>query len=433
MPTRRIRQILVLIFLAACAGWYIRETIWLELPGLNDDNSDFHAYHRAARAIVAGHSPYSLGTDYIYPPAMAFLVTPLAPFDYVTARRIFFGVSQVFLIAAAVLLWYRCGRDWAAARVIAFVWAIGDAGVEALGLGQTGPLLTLLLVVVYTETGWLQGAASALCFGVKLFPGIVALALLLRRERFALAGLVAGIIAFAVVPSLVIAGWLPGPKTMPKLGAWAGTPATLSWSLPSVVLRILDPPKAGGPLPQSWVDGVGTVQIRPPAAHQRVSAGVALAVLLAGCLAVVAAVRFRATPAQVPWIAAALTSLVLAVSPISWTHYQVTQYPGVAMLLLADWRCRRWVRVALTLGVAALLYPVPVAILRAYYERYGGWTAASPATLFIWTSITPLACLVLFAMLLRQARQPRPAMINGNCPADELPLIGLRRADSTPD
>jgi hypothetical protein len=49
-----------------------------------------------------------------------------------------------------------------------------------------------------------------------------------------------------------------------------------------------------------------------------------------------------------------------------------------------------------------MLYPVPVAVLRGYFLQYGGWTAASPATLYIWTSVTPLAALVLFGVLLGQ-------------------------------
>ena len=37
-----------------------------------------------------------------------------------------------------------------------------------------------------------------------------------------------------------------------------------------------------------------------------------------------------------------------------------------------------------------------------YYVRFSGWTAASPATLYIWTSVTPVATLLLFGVLLRQ-------------------------------
>ena len=49
---------------------------------------------------------------------------------------------------------------------------------------------------------------------------------------------------------------------------------------------------------------------------------------------------------------------------------------------------------------------VPVAILTAYYQSHGGWTAASPATLYIWTSVTPVASLLLFGLLVREATEP---------------------------
>jgi len=61
--------------------------------------------------------------------------------------------------------------------------------------------------------------------------------------------------------------------------------------------------------------------------------------------------------------------------------------------------------VAVVLG--AMLYAVPVAVLRGYYERYGGWTAWSPATLFVWTSVTPVAALGLFGMFLLCCQRPQ--------------------------
>jgi hypothetical protein len=48
-----------------------------------------------------------------------------------------------------------------------------------------------------------------------------------------------------------------------------------------------------------------------------------------------------------------------------------------------------------------------VEILRAYYLRYQAWTANSPATLYFWTSVTPLASLAMFALFLREAAMAR--------------------------
>ena len=99
---------------------------------------------------------------------------------------------------------------------------------------------------------------------------------------------------------------------------------------------------------------------------------------------------------------AATVSLALAAAPICWTHYQVMQYPGLALLLAATIHDRKWVSAGFALAFGALLYPLPVAVLRSYYEHYGAWTAASPATLYIWTSVTPIACLGLFVLFLVQ-------------------------------
>ena len=170
------------LFLAGCVFWYARETVWLELPGLIDTGSDFRPYHQAAREVVAGRSPFTV-EGYIYPPLLAFLVTPLAHLDYVTARRLWFLISQLLMVAAAVLLWLGSGRDWPAACWIAFVWATGGSAEESLGLGQLGPLLTFLLVLAYLRRGWLLGAAVGCGFALKLIPGILGIGVAVRRRR----------------------------------------------------------------------------------------------------------------------------------------------------------------------------------------------------------------------------------------------------------
>jgi len=397
--------VLAWLFLAGCVFWYARETVWLELPGLIDTGSDFRPYHQAAREVVAGRSPFTV-EGYIYPPLLAFLVTPLAHLDYVTARRLWFLISQLLMVAAAVLLWLGSGRDWPAACWIAFVWATGGSAEESLGLGQLGPLLTFLLVLAYLRRGWLLGAAVGCGFALKLIPGILGIGVAVRRCRPELVGMLASASILLVAPWLIVVCCLPGPKAPPGGNAWMGTAATLSWSLPSVVLRILDPPTQVSPLPPSWVQGVDLPNQHLPASRRVVSAAVCLATLCAGVIVLLAAVRCKLSAPQWPWAAAALVALGLAASPVAWTHYQVMQYPGVALLLSQTWRSRRWVALACGLALAALLYPVPVAILTAYYQSHGGWTAASPATLYIWTSVTPVASLLLFGLFVREAAEP---------------------------
>ena len=101
---------------------------------------------------------------YIYPPLLAYLLTPLAPLPYVTARWVWFLFSHACLLAAAWLMWRALGRDWIAAGSIAFVWAMGGAAPENLGWGQPGSELTLLCdrdhAQPVTRRGW--RAATAL-------------------------------------------------------------------------------------------------------------------------------------------------------------------------------------------------------------------------------------------------------------------------------
>ena len=52
---------------------------------------------------------------------------------------------------------------------------------------------------------------------------------------------------------------------------------------------------------------------------------------------------------------------------------------------------------------AALLYPIPVAVLRAYYEPSKMWPN-SPIVMYFWTSIPAIASLVLFGLMTRELR-----------------------------
>jgi hypothetical protein len=131
--------------------------------------------------------------------------------------------------------------------------------------------------------------------------------------------------------------------------------------------------------------------------------------MLVGLAVLAFMLKCRLSTVQSPFVMAALISLSLAASPVGWTHYQVMQYPGVALLLFHTMRSRLWTMFAAALASAALLYPLPVAVLTAYYEKYGKWTAASPATLYFWTSVTPLAALALFWLLVRAAAKISPA------------------------
>jgi hypothetical protein len=399
----RARRFVVIAFVALCAIWYVKQNILnvLPTPGL----SDFRFYYYAAGRILHGESPYLIA-DYVYPPLLACILVPLAGFDYYTARWIWFVFSQACFLAAAYMLWRRIGRDWIAATVIAFVWSAGWAAQDGFPTGQPDPLLTLLIVVACVSSGWVQGASAGAGFAVKLIPAVLGLLAPLERNWrglvafFASAGLLMGI------PWAIVA-LLSGPMKPANTDYLFGTPCVLSWSIPSVALRVLEPPGDDGKLPNDWVNGWDLPRLRLTSEQKLLSLSVALAIMAAGIAVLLFKTHGRLSPDQVPFAGTALIALALAASPIAWWHYQVMQYPGVALLLYTAIRGRNWGRLCWSMACALFLFPLPAAVLRYYYHQQERWPDA-PGLMYLWTSVTPIASLFLFGLLL-SAFPPRVA------------------------
>src|SRR5205823_6586371 len=108
-----------------------------------------------------------------------------------------------------------------------------------------------------------------------------------------------------------------------------------------------------------------------------ISVGTALAVFVAGMLVVAFVCRGEGSEEQTPWLMVGLLALSLSIAPVSWTHYQLMQFPGVAMLLVAALRRHYW---GIALGTAVLfglVYQLPQYFLIAYHDAQNGWTTAS--------------------------------------------------------
>jgi hypothetical protein len=396
----RARPLLLIAFVAACAIWYLKQNILnaIPTPGL----SDFRFYYYAAQHIWHGESPF-LTADYIYPPLLACLLVPLAPLDYFTARWIWFVFSHACLLTAAFLLWRRLGRDWIATTVIAFVWGAGWVAQDSFATGQPDPLLTLLIVIACVSTGSIGYASAGAGFAVKLIPAVLGLLAPLERNWRGLLAFFASAGLLMAIPWAVVA-FLRGPMAPANTDYLYGTPCVLSWSIPSVALRILEPPGDGGKLPQDWDTGWDLPRLHLSSEQKAVSLSSALATLLAGLAWLWFKTRGRLSAEQIPIAGTALIALALAASPIAWWHYQLMQYPGVALLLYGtirarDWRrLRYWRRICSALACALFLFPLPAAVLRYYYHQHERWPDA-PGLMYFWTSVTPLASLALFASL----------------------------------
>lgn len=389
------------VLIALCAAWYVKSSVLAPIRWLPITRDFIHYYH-AGQAILSGRSPYE-NPAWFYPPLTAFLMVPFAFTDYVTARWIWFLLSQAFLLTAAWLLWRGAGRDRIALCSVAAVWAFGGAGEESLEGGQLGPLLVLLLAIAYTQYSTRQGAVLGAGFALKYIPGVAALALILNRSWRALAVFASLAAAGVLIPWVVLLLCFPAPYGPQNPHYWMGTPHAQSWSLPSVVLRALDPPKRSGHLPANWENGNMVELLHLTQTEKLLSAGTAVVVLAGGLLALILVCGGKLNREQVPWAMAGLVSLSLAAAPVCWTHYQVLQYPGIALLLADSVRRRAWRAAAGVILCSALVYPLPYAAL-TYFDRHGGLSTASPATIYFWTSVAPLACLGLYGLFLRRGR-----------------------------
>ena len=382
---------------------YLKINILTLLPGLPSE-SDFGVYYRAGVDILGGKSPYGRPA-YFYPPLVAFGMSPFALTDYVTARTTWFVVSHMLLLLSAWLLWRAAGRGRVALCSIACVWALGGALRETLNVGQLSPLLVVALAVAYTQREKLQGAAVGIGFALKYIPGILAVALFMERRGRALVAFAWTVVLTLVLPWALIWGAFAGPKAPISAHYWMGTPDMFSWSIPSVVLRIFEPLSRGPGLPRDWQYGHEAATLHLGWRLEWISVGAATATLVVGMLALGRACRGRLNRNQGLWAMVGLVSLSLAAAPVCWSHYQVLQYPGAALLLVWSIRQRAWRSTALAIVCLAMLHVLPEYFLNRYYDAYGAWTANSPAMLYIWTSMSPLACLGLFGLALVQVRR----------------------------
>lgn len=416
--------------LAFLALLYIAIQVLLPAVHLPSTAGDFGNYYQAGAALLAGESPFGVA-KFNYPPLLAFLVAPLALLPLATARWVWFLISQLCLLGAAWLTWRWLveerrtseaaepsqdrGKAKGAAGVVLAVWSLAGTLPENLVLGQINPVLLLLLAGALrawhsrshhgpARAGLLVGVAAAL----KLWPGALALGFVwappklgARRRVRALSVFLATSGALLLGPWLLLQLTLPPPHLPTAAGYWRGTPAPLNVGLPAVALRLADAPEDRGALPQSWVLGHDVEALRLSAAEGAISVAVAVAVLLVGLLAIWRLGGRSGTPSSLP--PAALLSLCLLASPLSWYHYQLLHLPVLAWLAHRWWRRRRPLALV---GLALLGTGLTRGqnLFGLYVDAFG-WTAGSPPLLWTVTSLVPVLNAGLFALLIAEARE----------------------------
>jgi hypothetical protein len=144
------------------------------------------------------------------------------------------------------------------------------------------------------------------------------------------------------------------------------------------LLRLVDRPVHG--LPASWLYGNDLANIHLPVGERILSLCASGFVIAAGVVILAFACRGRLESGPIGWAVFGMISLAVTAAPISWTHYQVLNYPGVALLLSRSVERR---------SPPLLCFDVP-----------GPWAAMPAATIYVWSSISAVAGLILFALFI---------------------------------
>jgi hypothetical protein len=174
------------------------------------DGNDFPIYWQAARDLLAGRSPYDVGSGlhgYVYLPWFAWAIVPLALLPLPAAAACWYAANLVFTLLAGSAL-----RD-----------ALRDAGVPMLGwipalatlplvalfhdnlvLGQAN--LLILLLVALTARGAVGGFPLGYAAALKMQAVVLVIPLMIRARAVTLLGVALGLALAIGVPLLVPGG-----------------------------------------------------------------------------------------------------------------------------------------------------------------------------------------------------------------------------------
>jgi hypothetical protein len=179
---------------------------------------DFPIFRAASKAVLHGQSPYVAADPsalanfdkFVYPPAAAFLLSPLAIVPLGLGKILIFVLGVIAVLVALNLLGVRDWRCYGVAVVSAPV-------VNSLAIGALSPFLLLgaALTWRYRDRPAVAGSAASVTAVVKLFLWPLGLWLLVtKRWRAAAVFVCVSVVA-------VVAGWaaigFAGFRTYPHL------------------------------------------------------------------------------------------------------------------------------------------------------------------------------------------------------------------------
>jgi len=374
-------------------------------------HTDFASYYMAGVFAREGRSPYdgqalrarahALGLDqsvypYVYPPAFAVAMRPLAGLSFEQARAAWMLVGALCLGAACVALWallraqaLALGADDLTVWLVyaaALAAILNSAGVHSdIRVGSVGALLWLAFTVIawcMTRDGrpaGLCGIALAAATIVKLTPiAVVAWAAWRGARRAALIALL--FCVASALPALAVFGpgihvdWL-------RRGLWTRYASVDAWavnqSLAAVVVRLFEP--------RAMVDATARV----PAAAGILIVLASLAIVVA-TVAVLVLHRRRGRDAATPMRALAPVELgvvvlaILLVMRLTWVHTLAAVAFVWPTQMLALWpRARagdrgvRWAMVAASAGFFLSSAHLPFLWSERFQQRPWAWFTAA--------------------------------------------------------
>ncbi|MFE9957860.1 glycosyltransferase 87 family protein [Micromonospora sp. NPDC005299] len=311
--------------------------------------TDFAMYLGAARAFLDGQPVYQVnytGLDlpYTYPPVTLPFLTPLTLLDDRVALHVWTVAGLLAMLAAlwftTGILGYEGGRGrlgLAAAVLAVLVWT--EPLQRNLDLGQINIFVLLLVVVDFARAGRSRftgvgiGAATA----VKLLPGLFVVYLLLTRR------IRAAVVATGTFAALTVLGAVIQPRG--SFDYWLTGRAFDS----ERVLMASGPRYAGNQSLQGFTSRLlGTDE------RNTIWWMLSVAVVAIAALALADALRRQGEEAMA-MVVVGLT--MLAVSPVSWSHYWL--WIGPMALVLVDVARRTHGPARVVAGIVAVAAILP--------------------------------------------------------------------------
>lgn len=361
---RPCEWLVLALFLGVVTPLFGAVVVWRS-AAMRERHTDFDVYARAAWAARTGRDVYEVtnedGLHYCYPPPFAVLMAPFAEADGATGPRaeFQFGVSVAawyllsvgFLFASAHVLASSAERAtaagvtagcrrWWALRLLPVLITLPAVG-NTLSHGQANMLALLLLSAAIASAtagrsaragGWLAAAAA-----IKVFPAFLLLHPLRQRDGRFLVGFMASTLATVfLLPAVVLgpaAAWRAN-LTFARVMLWPAIATDASASRAEEMFHVLETDNQSvQALLHAWRHWGDADAPNEPARLTR------LIHLTAGALMawITLAAARRPGRESIFLTFAALSFVMLLVSPMCHLHYYVLALPLVTGLLNRWW------------------------------------------------------------------------------------------------